>query len=223
MRFRAVEWYFRRMKRLVVAVAVVSVAGLLLSGCSPTLPVDGTATPTPHPSTVAASPSQAPTPEPEPAAPVYAQPTTCAELSGPDLEATFASRGIVLFNSSNGEGMFAGEPVNTHQQGGKPFGCLWGVPNADLNSLVLSAQGLSNQAHEGVISILDGGGFEKTVDGDVVTYTQLGDETGQPTGELTIHVLRPESWITGWAPIGGETSRSRMTEYLDAVATNLYK
>lgn len=217
------EWYFRRMKSRLSAVLVAVIALPVIAGCTPTAPSDGTATPTPHASTVAAAPSQTPTPEPEPATPVFTAPTTCAELAGSDLEADFASRGIELFNSSNGEGMSAGTPVDTHQQGGKPFGCLWGVPQVDLNTFVLSAQGLNNQAHEGVVSILDAGGYVKTVDGDIVTYTQLGDESGQPSAQLTIHVLRPDSWLTGWASFGGQTSADRITGYLDIVATNLYK
>ena len=117
-------------------------------------------------------------------------------MAGPDLEATFGSRNIELFNSSNGEGIFSGTPVDTHQQGGNPFGCLWGVQNADLNTFVISVQSLSRAAHEGVVSILEGGGYAKTVDGDVVTYTALGSENGTPADQLTIHVLRPDSWMT---------------------------
>jgi hypothetical protein len=210
------------MKRSAAEAAVVLLVSALLAGCAPSVPVDGTATPTAHPTrTASAAPTDAAasaTPEPETAA-SFTPPATCSALAGPELEAIFAERGIELFNSSNGEGLFAGEPVNTHQQGGNPFGCLWGVQNADLNTFVLSAQKLSNQAHEGVLSILDGSGYEKTVTGDVVTYTEVGSETG---GELTIHVLRPDSWMTGWGALGGEAARTRITEYLDAAAANLY-
>jgi len=116
----------------------------LAAGCTPTAPE-----PTPS-ATVAESASPSPTPSPTATAPelVFTQPTTCSELAGPDLEAVFASRNIELFNSSNGEGMFADGPVDTHQQGGNPFGCLWGVPYVDLNTFVLSSQPLSQAAHE---------------------------------------------------------------------------
>ena len=194
----------------------------LLAACGPDAPVAETLVPT-----IAESPSPTPAPTPTPtvvAAPVlvFTQPTTCSELAGPDLEAAFVSKNIELFNSSNGEGIFTGTPVDSHQQGGNPFGCLWGVQNADLNTFVLSVQSLSHAAHEGVVSILDGGGYVKTVDGDVVTYTQLGSENGTPADQLTIHVLRPDSWMTGWAALGGETSRVRISGYLDAVASTLY-
>ena len=207
-------------QRSILTIVAAALLLPLTAGCTPTVPE-----PTPSATIAEAeSPSPSETPSPTAAAPalVFTQPTTCSELAGPDLEAVFASRNIELFNSPNGEGMFAGGPVDTHQQGGNPFGCLWGVPYVDLNTFVLSSQPLSQSAHEGVVAILDGGGYVKTVDGDVVTYTQLGDELGQPSGQLTIHVLRPTSWITGWAALGGETSRVRMTEYLDAVAAHLY-
>lgn len=189
------------------------------ASATPTAGANPTGSTTPTSSPTPTQPIAAPAPDP---APVFTMPSTCSELAGPDLEAVFASRNAVLFNSSNTEGIYAGTPVDTHQQGGSPFGCLWGVPNVDLNTFVISVQSLSHQAHEGVVSILDGGGYVKSVNGDTVTYTQLGDEFGQPSGQLTIHVLRGDSWMTGWAALGGETMRGRITGYLDAVAANLY-
>lgn len=210
-------------KRITLGCAAAALTASLLAGCTPETTTEASPIATAAPSIQPAESGDTPSPTPiVEAALEFHQPATCSELAGPDLEAVFASRNAVLFNSSNGEGLYAGTPVDTHQQGGNPFGCLWGVPDVDLNTFVLSVQSLSNAAHEGVMAILDGGGYDKTLDGDVVTYTAIGAETGEPADQLTIHVLRADSWMTGWAALGGEQSRVRITEYLDAAAANLY-
>lgn len=210
-----------RIQRVAFAFVALMVTLPLLAACGPAAVTVATSPSPTGASTATANGTPTPTVAPDPVV-VFTQPTTCSELAGPELQAEWASRNIVLFNSSNGEGTTTGSPVDTRQQGGNPFGCLWGIEGVDLNTFVLSTQPLSQAAHEGVVSILDGLGYAKTVEGDVVTYTQVGSENGTPEDQLTIHVLRPDSWMTGWASLGGETSRARIAGYLDVVAARLY-
>ncbi len=142
-------------------------------------------------------------------------------MAGPALEAEFAGKGIVLFNSTNGEGMFNFEAPVT-KQGANAFSCVWGIPNVDLNSFGLETQGLSQQAHEGVVAVLEDGGFDKTIDGDIVTYSHVGAETGAPADQSIIHVLHPDGWITGWSSFGGQTAYDRLVGYVAAVTAQVY-
>lgn len=207
------------MKRTGLVVAVV-LALPLLTGCAPEgISADPPDTPTP-------SATQSDTPSPTPTAgagPVFTAPTSCSQLVGAALETDFATRKIVLFDSTNGEGEYAPTGVDNQQNAGDPFSCLYGIPMVDLNSFVLTVQPVTQDEHEGIVAVLGAAGFEVTTDGDVVTYTRVGAETGQTADQLLIHVLRPDSWMTGWASLGGEPQRVRISGYLDQVAANLYK
>ena len=197
---------------LVVALGAVVVSGL--AACTPPAPAP-TETPTPSASTASATPT--PTPDP---VPVFTTPTTCAELIGPDLAAEFAADNIVLFDSTNGEGIYA-NGFTKIQDGGDPFACLFGEDMVDLSSFQLEVQPVSSQSeHEGIVAVLGSQGFVETVDGDVVTYTQVGNEMS--TQPAIIHVLRLDSWMTASANFGGQIQADRLAGYLDAVAAHLY-
>lgn len=196
------------------AFVVLLAAVPVLAGCTPTEP-----TPSASP-TAAAAPSPTvtaePTPEPEP---VFVAPTTCADLIGPDLAEVFASRNIVVFDSTNGEGIYANgfEPA---QDGGDPFACLYGQDMVDLSTFQLVVQPVSSQEeHEGIVAVLGSGGFDQSVDGDTVTFIDVGTDT-DPLPAI-IHILKPDRWLTALSYFGGEISASRLGEHLAAVDAHL--
>lgn len=189
----------------------------LLVGCTPKVEQPQTA-PTPS---ATATPTPSAAAEPEPAAgPAFVAPADCSALIGPTLAADFAAKNIVLFDSTIGGGIYTG--VGDHaplQTGGATFYCLFGQDMVDLSSFQLEAQPLSESAHEGVIAVLDTAGLVKTVDGDVVTFTQVGDDKGTPT---LIQVLRPDSWMTAWSAFGGDRQVTLLTGYLNEMAVQNY-
>jgi len=195
---------------LVVAVGGLAIAALV--GCTPPVPE-----PTLAPSPSASSASPTPTPDP---VPVFTTPTTCAELIGPELGAQFAADNIVLFDSTNGEGIYA-NGFTLIQDGGDPFACLFGEDMVDLSSFQLEVQPVSSQSeHEGIIAVLGSQGFTQSLDGNTVTFTQIGNEMS--TEPAIIHVLRLDSWMTASANFGGQLQADRLAGYLDAVAAHLY-
>lgn len=199
---------------LVVAVGAVVLSGL--AGCTPPVP-DPTLAPSPSASTATATATPTPTPDPDP---VFTTPTTCAELIGPELTTEFAAENIVLFDSTNGEGIYA-NGFTVAQDGGDPFACLFGEDMVDLSSFQLVVQPVTSQSeHEGIVAVLGSQGFVQSLDGNTVTFTQLGDETS--TVPVIIHVLRLDSWMTAYAGFGGQRQADRLTGYLDAVAAHLY-
>lgn len=200
--------------RIVVAAMGVVVVVSLASACAPQAPdpaADETVASTPS-----ASPTQAPAPDPEPA---FVVPVDCATLIGPVLTADFAAEGIVLFDSTAGEGIYAGGGSVPFQTGGSTLFCVYGKDMVDLSSFQLEAQPLTQAEHEGVVASLDAAGLAKTVDGDIVTYTQVGDDMGTPS---LIHVLHPDGWLTGWSAFGGPGQVTLLTRYLDEVAAQVY-
>ncbi len=203
-------------QRMIVVVASAALTVGALAACTPGTIVDaGTETPPPQPTDIAAS-----TPTPDPV-PVFVAPADCHVMAGADLEADFASRDIVLFNSTNGEGEFAFDAPVT-KQGPNAFSCVWGVPFVDLNSFGLETQGLTQEAHEGVVAVLGAGGFDMSIDGNVVTYTKVGAETGDPADQTEIHILHPDGWITAWSSFGGPVMVDRLSGYLVEVTKQVY-
>ena len=205
-------------RALQVAIGV-GVCAALLVGCAPTVEkpaseATATATPTPTP-TVSA------TPEPEPeAGPAFVAPADCAALIGPTLAADFAAKNIVLFDSTIGGGIYTGAGDHGPKQtGGTTFYCLYGQDMVDLSTFQLEAQPVTESEHEGIIAVLDTAGLAKTVDGNVVTFTQVGDDMGTPT---LIQVLRPDSWMTAWSAFGGDRQVTLLTGYLAEMAAQNY-
>jgi hypothetical protein len=200
-------------RRIILSIAAGVGLLPLLAACNPPTP-----TPSQSPSAVAepsasATPTPTPTSTPEPA--VFVAPANCEQMLGAALIAQITSDGHELFSSSDGTGIYY--PHESHQQGG--FQCQYGQNMVDLSTFELDAQGLTQQAHEGAISILDAGGYTKTVEGDVVTYAQVGDEMGTQT---YLHVVRPDSWITGWSSFGGDTPFAKISSYVATVGQQLY-
>lgn len=199
-------------RRVILSVVVTLAVVPLLAACHPD-PPSSTSTPKPT-STPAATKTATPTPTPKAA--VFVAPTDCEQLLGAALVAQITSDGHELFSSSDGSGLYY--PNDPKQQGG--FQCQYGVNYVDYSTFEIDAQALTQQAHEGVIATLDAGGFDKTIDGDVVTYTQVGDEGVQP---LYIHVVRSDGWLTGWSSLGGEQQRGLIVGYLATAAQQVYK
>jgi hypothetical protein len=195
------------------AFVVLLAAVPLLAGCAPTEP-----TPSASPTAAAASPSATAESTPEPQ-PVFVAPTTCADLIGPDLAAVFASRNIVVFDSTNGEGIYANgfEPA---QDGGDPFACLFGQDMVDLSTFQLVVQPVSSEAeHEGIIAVLGSQNFTQSINGSTVTFIDEGTDT-DPLPAI-IHILKPDRWLTAYSYFGGEISASRLGEHLAAVDEHL--
>ncbi|MCU1578535.1 MAG: hypothetical protein JWP19_739 [Rhodoglobus sp.] len=198
-------------RRIVLSIAAAASLLALLAACSPAAPA-----PSESPSVVAgpsapATPTSTPAREPA----LFVAPANCEQMLGAALIAEITSDGHVLFSSSDGTGIYY--PNESQQQGG--FQCQYGKDMVDLSTFELDAQALTQQAHEGVISILDAGGYTKTVEGDVVTYAQVGDEMGTQT---YLHVVRPDSWITGWSSFGGDTQFAKISSYVATVGQQLY-
>ncbi len=206
-------------QRAFVVGATAILALGVLSGCNPGGTPETTGTPS---AAETLTPSPTPTPEPLAEA-VFVAPADCHVMVGSALEAEFAGKGIVLFKSTNGEGEFAdGTPPVSKQGGSGGFVCVWGVPYVDLNSFGLETKALTQQAHEGVVAILEGGGFDVSVDGDTVTYSKVGTEHGQPEDQSVIHVLHPDGWITAWSAFGGQQAYDRLVGYVAAVTAQVY-
>lgn len=196
------------------AFVVLLVAVPVLAGCTPTAPAPS---PTPTESAVA---SATPTPEPAPE-PVFVAPTTCAELIGPDLEAQFAAENIVIFDSSSGEGIYAGGGDRIiAQDGGDPFWCIFGKDMVDLSSFQLVAQPVSSEdEHEGIVAVLGSQSFSQSINGSTVTFSDPGTDT-DPLPAV-IHQLELDRWLTAYAGFGGYRQLETMTGYLAAMAEHL--
>lgn len=190
------------------AVLLAPVLLVLLAACDP-----GPAAPTgtPVPSASGSSPIATSEPVAE-----FTAPSSCSELLGP-LEAQFAADGLVLFSSTDGTGIYA--PIASTQEGGDPFSCWYGKDGVDLSTIEIAAQAVDEQQHEGIVAVLESEGFELTLDEDRATYVQVGDEGATPA---IVHVLRPDSWLTGYSALGGPDRVAVLTEYLEQVGAQLY-
>ncbi len=198
--------------KLVRAVVLVSVAAAL-AACGPT-----DIAPSPSP-TIAPSESGSPTPSAAPApAPdaTFTPATSCTGMLGA-LETQLIAEGNVLFSSTDGGGIYF--PIESTQDGGDPFSCWYGKDGVDLSSFELASQPVDQAEHEGIVAVLGGLGFDVSIDGDVVTYVQVGDEGTTPA---IVHVLRPDSWFTAYGAFGGSDRVTVLTSYLDQVAAQLY-
>ena len=190
-----------------------------LTACTPG---PSTESPTAQSPTPQSSTAQSPTPSPPPL-PVFGMPADCAAMIGPELGTTFASSQppVVLFDSTDGEGIYSDPSREPVQSGGDPIFCLYGQDGVDLSSFQLEVQPVSStDEHEGIVAVLSGEGFDESTDGDTVTFVRVGDEAG--TGSV-IHVLRQDSWFTATSTYGGPTNIPRLTGYLDQVAATLYQ
>lgn len=199
------------MRTPVALMVGISLAALV--GCAP-VATDVASTPSVTPSESSPAPTTEPTGAPEVG---FTVPTSCESMVGPDLSAEFAAAGIVLFSGTGGEGAYY--PIDSNQTGGDPFSCWFGKDGVDLSSFEFAAQPVDQAEHEGIVAVLGAGGFDETVDGDVVTWVQVGDEGSTPT---IVHVLRPDSWLTAYSTFGGSDRVTLMIGYLDQVAQRLY-
>lgn len=185
------------------------VLATFLAGCTPQ-----SADPDPSPS---ASASSAPSETPVEESTVFVAPVDCTGLLGAALEAEVLGAGNVLFSGPGGIGIYPGDSVG--QDGGTPFACLYGKDMVDLSTFEIAAQGLTQDAHEGVLAELSTRGMTETTAGDTVTFAQEGTEGGEPA---VIHVLRPDSWITVYSTFGGAASLAKITGWAEIVATQVY-
>lgn len=159
-------------------------------------------------------------PEPTAAAPAFRAPQDCADLIGPDLQATFDSAGIQLFDSSNGEGIApTGDLIA--DQSLDPYVCVYGIDSVDLSSFHLEAQPLGAAQYSSVRSALEGAGFTMTDRGDAVLFTAVGDDTGDQGSVAIIHELVPGGWVTARGATGGQERLDSLTAYVDAVVAHL--
>ena len=192
--------------------ALVAVAGL--AACTPADPAaDPEASAAPA-DTVDAPEAPAETPPPL----TFTAPRTCSELLGPVLESQIAEGGYELFSSTAGSGKHY--PIASTQWSGDAFSCWYGVDQVDLSSFEIAAQGLIPGEKDGAGARLAGEGFTSTTDGDAVTWVKAGNQGGEPA---IVHVLRSDSWLTGYSEYGGATQVETLTGYLATVADTLYE
>lgn len=197
----------------VFAVALGSLTILALTGCTPGQPAPSS---TPSPSASASvEPSVSPSKTDEPAA--YIAATSCSGLLGAQLEAEVLATGAVLFSGPGGTGIYPGPSIG--QDGGNPISCLYGKDMVDLSTFEFAAQGLSQDAHEGVLAELQTRGMTETTTGTTVVFTQEGTEGTEPA---VIHVLRPDSWVTVYSTLGGTASLTKITGWADTVLAQVY-
>lgn len=197
-----------RLFRIAMTVAVVAA----LAGCTPTAPTPEA----PDESVAAPTPTETAAP---PAEPVFVAPENCEQLIGPELAAEFASKDIVLFDSTNGEGIYA-NGFEAAQDGGDPFACLFGKDMVDLSTFQLVVQPVSSQdEHEGIMAVLGGGGFDQSLNGSTVTFSDPGNDM-DPLPAI-IHLVKQDRWLTAFANFGGDIQADRLAGYLAAVDANL--
>ncbi|MBX3090926.1 MAG: hypothetical protein KF801_00275 [Cryobacterium sp.] len=187
--------------------AVVLAAGL--TGCDPAGPA-----PSGSPSESSAS-SASPSPTEAPAA--FVAPTSCTQLLGASLESSLTADGTVLFSGPGGTGLYPG--IESAQDGGSPLSCVYGKDMVDLSTFELAAQGLTQDAHEGVLAELETRGMTEVAAGDTVTFTQTGDEGSTPA---IIHILKPDSWVTAYSTFGGTARLAEITGWANTVETQVY-
>ena len=196
--------------------AIVGTAALVallasLAGCAPEPPAAS-----PSPSTSASvEPSASPSETEEPA--VYIAPTSCTGLLGAQLESAVLATGAVLFSGPGGSGIYPGPSIG--QDGGSPISCLYGKDMVDLSTFEFAAQGLTQDAHEGVLAELQTRGMTETTTGTTVVFTQEGTEGTEPA---IIHILNPDSWVTVYSTFGGAASLQKISGWADTVIAQVY-
>lgn len=192
--------------------ALVAVAGL--TACTPDDP-----TPEAEASAAPADTVDAPEPPAETPPPLtFTAPRTCSELLGPLLESEIAEGGYELFSSTAGSGKHY--PIASTQWSGDTFSCWYGVDQVDLSTFEIAAQGLVPGEKDATGAKLAGEGFTSTTDGDAVTLVKDGNQGGEPA---IVHVLRTDSWLTGYSEYGGAAQVATLTGYLATVADTLYE
>lgn len=201
------------MRTLLAAAASVILVGTL-GACGPTA-TDDLTSPSVSPTPSAAGES---TPSASPEEPSFTVPTSCTELVSVELENEILATGAVLFSSSDGSGIYY--PIASTQDGGDPFSCWYGKDGVDLSSVEFAAQPISStDEHEGIMAVLNSGGFDVELNGDVVTFVQVGDEGTTPA---IVHIVQPDSWITGYSSFGGADRANGLRATLELIAAHLY-
>jgi len=187
-----------------------------LVGCTPadeTPPTDetpaATAPTTPSPSATAGN-------GPDLVSPVFVVPTECTGLLSAALEQQFLNEGNALFSDSAGNGISPQEPIG--QDGGDPFACLYGKDLVDLSTFELSAQPLDNEEHEGVLAELGSRPLTQEDDGQIVVFTQQGDEGTDPA---IVHLVYPDGWITAYSTFGGADRLAEIRGWADTVVAQV--
>jgi len=191
--------------------SLVTVLVAALAGCAVVGAVEPEPTAEPEPAA-----SASPTPTAAPAS--FTAPDTCAELVGPALDAEFSANGVDLFSGSDGTGIYTLEaPLG--QDGGDPLYCLYGQDGVDLSTFEFAAQGLTNDAHEGVIAELATRGLDEQADGERVTFSQEGDEGSSPA---IVHIVLPDGWVTVYSTFGGPDRFAEATGWAETARGQVY-
>lgn len=197
---------------LATLAALVAVGGLV--GCTP-----AESAPEPEASEAPADTVDSPDAPAETPAPLtFVEPRSCTELLGPVLENEIVSDGYELFSSSGGSGKYF--PIASTQTSGNPFSCWYGVDQVDLSSFEIAAQDLSGTEMDGIGAALRATGFTSSGDPSAMTWVMEGSPGGAPA---VVHVLRPDSWLTGYSEYGGATQVATLTAHLATVADTLYE
>jgi hypothetical protein len=221
-------------ERVQLRVASISALVILLgaiSGCA--AGGNGHHDPATSRDSTSSTPTDRPTTE---ATAAFALPATCTDLIGADLEAAFQTEGIELFSDPGGSGEIPNsigtmEKYSYTQKSGTPFICAYtkfvGENTIETaNTIEISVQGLTQDAHKSTLAALRQGGFVETTDGAVVTLSQVGNFTGGGDPEKAkaiVHVVHPDSWITIACYVGGSADQmTRINQWLPIVTAQVY-
>jgi hypothetical protein len=208
-------------------VGAVLIAGL--SGCTPADSGPGDPSSTGSSGEVSANPSASPDPAEDPSpsqagGQTFVAPSTCTDLVGPELTAKFLADGITLFTNDDGSGEQEGVVFSSTQKSGTPFSC-WYLGSSIESAFEIAVQPLTHDAHEATLAALHEGGFAEKSDGEVVTFSQVGNfvAVGDPSNvESIVHVLYPNGWITLAALKGGAAQFAEINSRLPIVISRVY-
>jgi hypothetical protein len=159
---------------------------------------------------------------------IFAPPATCTDLIGADLEAAFLADGNVLLTSPDGSGELPGGlgigTVASTQESGTPFSCWYGVGPFDLSDFEVAAQGITQDARQGILTTLEGRALIESSQGDLVIFSQVGNLLiGDPAFlPATVHVVHPDSWITISTIKGGADQIAKINQWLPIVTAQVY-
>ncbi len=183
-----------------------------------------------HPGAVVVSEGASPTPTGGATAEATARftlPASCGDLIGADLEADFLAGGSQLLTDQDGSGYspsLGGVVVST-QKSGTPFSC-WYIGDTFESAFEIAVQGQTQAAYDDTLAALELDGSVETTDGDVVTFTDIGTFTdmGDPGNRAaTVHVLRPDGWITIASITTGADRIAQINEWLSIVTARVYR
>ena len=205
----------RRRSRILFATIAMSVGlSVALSGCS-----SPTASPSAEPTSTAATPTNSPTVTPTADPRVFAMPTQCVDILPASRLASFEAANLVLLGGPGGryEGDYLLDPTPEELVGG--ITCIWGFSDSEASSIAISVAPLSLNSRGDVIdNLLASGLNESELDGASI----FGKQGDRDTSAAIINAIRPASWISIIATVGGVAPYQQANEIVAEVTAIVY-